>query len=274
MDIGIFCTRAGAARRSAVANSRAWSALIAIVGGLTACETPGESRIAVHAPEDATLIWDRILPTEEFTASAAPPDALRILGQDKCWDAVFLRDFDRQTGRQLRDLPIQSSDATGGGGPELDPPTRCADYAQERFTLSSGKTVDICWFRPGDQILIVMDVETGTEHVRISLMGASDVKRFGDQMLVLSPYEHHIDMFALATGEALWSWMTPDEFTYVVGSDAERLYLWQEPTRETFALSLAEGAPIWQENLGCEWLSLTDGLLVCGETLRDSSCDE
>jgi hypothetical protein len=187
---------------------------------------------------------------------------------------VFLKDYDRQTGRELREFPIRSSEGTGGGAPVLDPPTRCAEPVRERLTLSSGKTVDICWFRPGDQSLIVMDTETGAEHARIPLRGASDVKRFGDRVLAVDLDEHHIDMFSLATGEALWSWATPDEFTYVVDGDAERLYVWQEATHETWALSQAEGSLVWQHNLGCDWLSLTDGLLVCGETLRESSCEE
>jgi outer membrane protein assembly factor BamB len=253
--------------------ARAASAVV--VGLLASCgETPGESHLSVHAAEDASLVWERDFATEELTLRDTRPDVLQLQGTDRCWDAMFLSDFDRQTGQRLRDYPIVGWDGVGGAA-RLDPPSSCAGQsALERVTLPSGRTVDVCFFTSASDQLIVMDTATGMEHVRLTIEGASalDVARFGDRLVIVNENRDQIDMFSLEDGAALWSWTTPGGPYRIVGGDSERLYVWHAAS-EIYALSFADGSPVWQEDLGCEWLTYTDGLLLCGEQLRGSTCE-
>jgi outer membrane protein assembly factor BamB len=255
---------------------RSLAGAAAVSVGLVACEgSPGESRIEVLSPEDASPIWDQTLPTEEFFPdSSPPPEALRIQGYDNCPGESFVSDFDRLTGAKLRDVALPR---VGVDLPLVPVATTssCPGFLQQRVTLSNGALIDICAIGAGDDALVVLSVESGTERLRVPLpIGFVETKVFGDQLLLITEGGLHIDAFSLETSEALWRWTPPEQYTYVTGGDAERVYLWQESDGETYALSLASGTVVWQKNLGCEWLSLTQGALVCGRTLRESSCEE
>jgi outer membrane protein assembly factor BamB len=103
-------------------------------------------------------------------------------------------------------------------------------------------------------------------------VSALDVERFEEKLVIINQNENHIAMFSLEDGAELWSWPTTGTPHQIVGGDGERLYVWHA-TSEIYALSFADGSTVWQEDLGCEWLTYTDGLLICGERVRDSTCD-
>jgi outer membrane protein assembly factor BamB len=255
---------------------RSWFSL-ACIGLLAACEgTPGESRIDVFAPEDASPVWNRTLSTENFGAyTSDPAGALRVQGYDNCWGASFLRDYDRETGAVLRDFPNETRAEFDSPPVTLDPPSSCPNFAAERVTLPNGERLDICGYPTPDEPLIVMTVDTDLERLRVPpVTGFVGAQVYGDTLIVISQSWAQVDAFSLEAGETRWNRTASEDYTYVTGGDAERIYIWEETSQETYALSLESGAVVWQENLGCEWLSLVEGMLVCGRMLRESSCEE
>ena len=202
---------------------------------LAGCEgSPGESELRVFSPEDASEVWRERISTEFFTPTPDAPDGvLRVRANDYCWEANTVVDFDRDS-----------------------------------------EQLDVCGRSASDAPLVVMNVATRTERFRLPASGAVDPWMFADRLLLTPVGEQgSIEVFSLDTGAPLWAWTPPEEFTYVQGVDAERVYAWAENSHETYALALADGSSVWQKNLGCEWLSLASERLVCGRSLSESSCE-
>ncbi|HKO91622.1 MAG TPA: PQQ-binding-like beta-propeller repeat protein [Polyangiaceae bacterium] len=246
-------------------------------GWLPACSSsPGESELRVLSPEDASESWRAQISSEWFTPDPAAPDGvLRVHASDYCGSANISIDFDRDTGEPLGETRPAPRTPTQADLELLDPPSPCEQQlATQRVALSSGERLDVCGRDARDAPLVVMNVAARTERFRLPASGVVNPWMFADHLL-LTPVgeEGRIDVFSLDTGEPLWSWTPPEEFTYVQGVDAERVYAWAENSHETYALALADGSPVWQENLGCEWLSLASERLVCGRSLSESSCD-
>jgi len=254
---------------------RAFATLAASL--LAACSSsPGESELRVLSPDEGSELWRERIAAEWFTSDPLAPDGvLRVNGSDYCGAANVTIDFDRETGVRLAETPTGPRTPSRADLEAIDPPSPCAQQlAVQRVALSSGEQLDICGRDAREAPLVVMNVAARTERFQLPASGVVNPWVFADRLL-LTPVgvEGRIEVFSLDTGAPLWAWTPPEEFTYVQGVDAERVYAWAETSRETYALALADGGSVWQENLGCEWLALASERLICGRSLSESSCE-
>lgn len=244
------------------------------VGGLCACDgTPGEARIELYEPASAESRWRYTVPSQAFTVfpTRSADTTLRVDTSDFCWDANYSMEFELATGKLNRQWRAQPRAGTGGA-PLAPVASSCeSGFVAQIIPLSSNETVYLCGYSD-DGVLTVLSPRDGSERLRLSPAGAPIPYVTGDYLLLARLEPQGLEAYSLITGDELWSWTAPEPYTLEV-ADAERAYLLLEISGEAHAIALADGTPVWQNDLGCDSLSLASDALVCHQTLRRSSCE-
>lgn len=250
-------------------------ASILCLAALWACTgNPGEARIELYEPATAESRWQQTVGAQRFDVEeGAAEGRLRIAATDFCWSSTLFLELALDTGEVLDSQRSGQPRASAGGGlPALNPPTACASgLASQRLTLSNGELIDLC-LPEEDGSIPVANVASRDQRFRLPFDGSRRTLVTGDQLLRSALHPDTLESYSLLSGEKVWSWTAPDEYTYLQFADPERVYLLAE-TGETFALSLADGSVVWQQDLACDSLSLASGALVCHQTLRESGCE-
>ncbi len=255
---------------------RTLQAAMLCLGGLCACDgSPGEARLEVFEPASAELRWRATVPSQQFSVEAphGVENLLRVFTSDDCWDANYTMDFELSSGALRR--KVRSQPREGVGGPATDPrnPRQCAPgFVAQSVQLSTNETVYICGYTE-DGVLTAYSSRDDSERLRLSPSGTPNPIVTGDLLLLHVVEPEGLEAHSLVTGEPVWSWTAPESYTYQ-GADLERAYLLTEASGEGYSLSLADGTLVWQNDLGCDSLSLAGDALVCHQTLRDSSCEQ
>lgn len=249
------------------------TALILCLGGLCACDgTPGEARIELYEAASAESRWRKTLPSQEFSVDELRADGtLRIDTSDFCWDANYSMEFEHATGALRSQVRRQPRSGTGGA-PPVPVTTSCeSGFVAQRITLSNDLPLQLCGYTD-DGVLSVLNPLDGSERLRLSPSGTPVPRVAGDYLLLDTVDPPGLEAHSLLTGEELWRWTAPEPYT-LEAADAERVYLLSEAGTAAYAFALADGAAVWQKNLGCDSLSLAGDALVCHQTQRGSTCD-